>query len=61
MGQIRKSSDGTYHCDGRYCGFPLAWLPACPEEDEPGLWVCLDCNSSMYGGRAAAKSDGPRA
>jgi hypothetical protein len=49
MGRIVKGRNGSYRCDGRYCGFPLAWHPPCPEEGESGVWVCLDCGASMYG------------
>ena len=45
---IRRASDGRYFCDGRYCGYPLAWCDAGREDGEPGMWVCLDCNSSIY-------------
>lgn len=55
---IRRNKAGRPYCDGRECGFPLSWHPPDPVENEPGLWVCLDCNASMYG--EAEVSDGPR-
>jgi hypothetical protein len=49
---IRKRQNGTYHCDGRGCGYPLEWFALDPEEgDAEGEWVCLDCNASMYAAR----------
>lgn len=46
---IRRRPNGTYYCDGRECGYPLAWQPLDAEEyGAEGLWTCLDCGHGMY-------------
>jgi len=42
---IRRNASGKLYCDGKYCGYPLAYFPG--DEEELGEVVCLDCNSSM--------------
>jgi hypothetical protein len=45
---IRRTADGRYYCDGRECGYPLAWMDGDIEDGDNGMWVCMDCNDAMY-------------
>lgn len=45
---IRQSTTGRYYCDGRECGYPLAWSDCDPEDGADGMWTCLDCGAGMY-------------
>lgn len=52
---IRRSErTGRLYCDGHECGYPLAFFEGDADEQEPGMWVCLDCNSAMYAEREEA-------
>lgn len=56
---IRRGTNGKYHCDGRACGYPLAWFRCDPEDGADGEWVCLDCNASMFASAPSAKDRSP--
>jgi hypothetical protein len=45
---IRRAPNGKHYCDGKECGYPLAYFPGDPEEGEPGQIVCLDCNTAIH-------------
>lgn len=62
MGIIRRRDNGTYYCDGHYCGFTLAWFSCDPEEyGAEGEWVCLDCSASMFASAPPSQPDHARA
>jgi hypothetical protein len=42
---IRRRENGTYHCDGKDCGYPVGRFQG--EDGECDEIVCPDCWSSM--------------
>ncbi|RWB67606.1 hypothetical protein [Mesorhizobium sp.] len=57
---IRRNANGKHYCDGRRCGYPLAWFQGDPVEDgADGEWVCLDCGDRMYADAPGAEQPAP--
>ncbi|PWJ88443.1 hypothetical protein C8D77_111166 [Mesorhizobium loti] len=54
---IRRGASGKYYCDGRECGYPLAWFACDPEDGADGEWVCLDCGASMFASAPVRNED----
>jgi len=58
---IRRGANGSYYCNGHDCGSTVRWMAGEEDDGADGIWVCPDCNASMYGSKPTAvtsKADG---